>query len=526
MNFNTLLKKGGFMPEVQGVSNERLSNLAKKAAARAVKKEKERIENHIPEEMDQDDITDLLTSDIGGSETKLITNGPGFDLFDHCQKLLDQQQVQAVYTISKNGELLCTKHHPYSWERLQREYGGGHYQIVAKTVNGKQYIKMDTRTVADLALNTIKEDEKEGTPSMFENFMVMMQQQREQDRREMKEALERQKAEEERRRLEEKERTKEAIASTQSQSMMLIEMMKMMNEKSERSTLELARLQQQAEERTAKANEKSTQMMIQMMQMQIESLKSKKDEGFSTIELMTMMKEAEENGYKKMAELLTLARAEAEERIAMRGEDSGEKKEKKTLTDTLIESMLPTITTALAGQATQALTQPKVAPTRRGLPPARTEPVRQGSSKPIAKQGNIPSGQGKVSSKSSSLNAFGLPTASFDVAEEQEKEVTPLLSNAVNLPTVEEIENWLSPVITEALLNQTPPNEAAPKVVEVVEKHGLSKENFCKIMTEDKLLGLVTKYGLPELAFDWFKELHAHISTTTGNDDREHTRGS
>lgn len=500
------------MMETEALSNTRLNKLAAKAAAKAIKSEKERVENDIPEDLTQDDIS-LTFSSLEGTP-KYVSDGPGYDIFDHCQKILDEQHVQSVYTISKNGELLCTRHHPYSWERLQKEFGGGHYQIVAKTVNGKKYIKTDTRTVAEVQASLKNEEEQKSSGMEFDKLILLMQQQREQDRREMREALERQKEEEERRRLEEKERARETISQNQNQTMLLIEMMKINAEKSERATLEIAKIQQQAEERAARAAEKNSQLMMQMMQnqmqMQIETMKSKKDDGFTPLELMQMMKNAEENGYKKMAELLQLARAEADERLALRGDNDGEKAEKKTITDTLIESMLPTITSALAGQATQALSQPtQSAPQRRSLHPTRQESVRQGAPKPISKQ-TVPVRATKpVGQTSDTKNSLGFPTITFD-----ETKTAAVSSISENLPTVTELEELLGPVITDSLINQIPASQAALKVAEVIKKHGLSKENFCAIMTEEQLLGLVNKYGLPELAFDWFKELHAHISTT------------
>lgn len=490
-------------------SDNRLEKMAEKAAKRAFQKAKVQAEVDLPEDFSQSDISNLLSDP--SSDTDSYADSVGFDIFDHCDKLQKTQGHQISYVVKRNGEMLTVKYHPYSWEQVQKEFGAGQYQIIAKSITTKRYLKMETRVLADHKGNIETPEKVQQSSGMeFDKLILLMQQQREQDRREMKEQLERQKAEEERRRIEEKERVKETISQTQNQTIMLVEMMKMMNDKSERSTLELAKLQQAAEERAARAQDKQMQLMIQLMQSQTQN-NQPKETGLSPLELMKLTKEAEESGFNRMFQLLNMARAEAEERIAYREESGGggSREEKKSLTDRLIETMIPTITTAIAQnglpkQVPAPVRRPLQAPpaARPGVPAQATTGVRQQTTHP---RPQAPQKSNSGNGAASERTALGLPTIKF------KKET----KTAEVLPTPEQVEEWISPVMTDALLSEKPVPETASKLVEVVKNHGLSKENFCKIMNLEQLRGLVTKYGLPEVAYDYFKEIHAHLSTTT-----------
>jgi len=499
------------MASMDSISDSKMEKIAAKAAKRAFQKAKIEDDLDLPDEdYTQEDVRNLISSPLPELHDGL--DAVGFDVFDHCDALQKKEGHQISYVIKRNGEMLTVKYHPYSWERLQKEFGAGQYQIIAKSLTSKRYLKQETRVVADDFGNI-----ERGTPQPqivmpppqpqgidFKEMFMLMQTQQEKQRAEARELA------------------REQASMQQNQMMAMVEMMKTGSNQSSQMFLEVAKMTQAVSEKLAssqatameKMESRFEKFMTQVVQMTQNNKPDK--ETISPLEVMEMTRKAEEAGFNRMAQLMALARAEADERMSYREESSGGGGgEKKSLTDTLIESMLPTITTALTGAAAAPQRIPSQPQPRGQLQPQAARPrlsqqKTQGVKTAQAPQRAIATGNtNKTSNKSPALNSFGLPIADFTTEVVEKKAEVP------KLPSVETVEGWISPAITDALLNQTPVAEAAPRVLEAVKNQGLSKNDFCKIMSVDAMQNLVNKYGLPDMAFDYFKELHAHISTNT-----------
>jgi hypothetical protein len=491
------------MAETSTHTDSRLEKMASRAAERAYKKAKVESDIDIPDQFSAEDVDNLVSSTPDDAADDISI---GFDLFDYCDKLQKNQGHQISYVVKRNGEMLTVKYHPYTWERIQKEYGAGQYQIIAKSLTTKRYLKQETRVIADTEenwRNNNKEQQVIHIPAPppppgidFKEMFLMMNQMQERQRQEAR------------------EQSKEAAKMQENQMMAMVEMMKTSSNQSSQMFLEVAKMTQTVSEKLASSQAQMFEKMETRFERVIDKLGNNKVEtpSINPFEILKMTKDAEESGFNRMAQLLTFARAEAEERYSDRDERQP-KAEKKSLTDTLIESMLPTITTALTGQAfgqgTPVAKLPqqvrRVLPQTRPAIPAKAATGNQTTGNNQAPRETNP--QTQSNAKSRVINGIGLPSVSFDEVPLSKQEV---------LPTITEIEEWLAPIVGECLFNRVPVEQASPTVIDVLKNRGLSKENFCKIMSESSMIALVTKYGLPEEATDWFKGVYANISSTTG----------
>jgi hypothetical protein len=124
------------------MNKEKLEELASKAAKKALAGKQK-----FDEVVEDDD----LSHDFGFSETTTIEDIAEFDLFDFCENEFVKKGDFVEYTIKKNGSTIGFKKHPYSWERIQKEFGGGRYNVLAKSMLTGRIVKRQSMPVEDAA---------------------------------------------------------------------------------------------------------------------------------------------------------------------------------------------------------------------------------------------------------------------------------------------------------------------------------------------------------------------------------------
>ena len=71
-----------------------------------------------------------------------------FDIFVDCTVPLKKIGERPKFLIYKGGRYLTTRTEGYGFEQLQREYGGGDFKIVCKTLFSNEYFKQQTIAIA------------------------------------------------------------------------------------------------------------------------------------------------------------------------------------------------------------------------------------------------------------------------------------------------------------------------------------------------------------------------------------------
>jgi len=463
-----------------------------------------------------------------------------FDIFDWCDETTKKgHQIQ--YVIKRNGEMLTTKYHPYSWEQVQKEFRGGQYQVVAKSLTTKRYLKSETRTLSDpirgtenvdMEMNpktvTLQAPTPQG-PNFMEMFTLMQSMS-------------------EKQRAESREVAKENAQISQQNMLAFVEMMKSSQTGSQQMFYEIAKMTQQVSEKLAE----SQRAMFEKMESRFEKILDKvSDPGrakpekseFGLLDLLKMQQESQEKGFQLFNQLSQIAEQKASERLELieelKGDGSQAPVREKSMTDTLIETMLPTIAGAIASQgqvpaAVGSLPQP---PVRRSLPAAQgravthaPRPAESRSTASVAQTQTVSKakatptqtasavsrvGGGTVSGENAvKRNALGLP-----VAHVEAKPAAVVVETSVAAPTAnlkDKYTELLVPVFAEHLLEQAQPDRAATAAIATLNQNGHTVEEFVQTVSKADLMGVVLTFGLPDEANPWFEEVYAHISSTAG----------
>lgn len=512
------------------MDKEKLESLANRAAARALRNRKT-----MDSEIVEDD--DAYEGDLENVNIEEIVE---FDIFDFCQKEFVEKGDYIDYSIKKNGALAGTKKHPYSWEKLQKEFGEGRYQVIAKSKSTGRIVKKQSMEVEGIGAAAY-EDEKRNSfdpselvskiaeavkpkqegPNFMELF-TLMNNASEKSRVEAEKAAEKQQS--------------TIVQMMQQNTQMMLAMFQAQNQQPKQdNTVELARLIQSFAEKMENRFEKAID--------KIQAQNQPKD-NVSVIEMIKMREEAQEKGFKLYSQLNQLAETKAQEKVELieeyRGEGGGGEKKDKSMTETLIETMLPTIAGALAQSkqvAPQAIPQAAPQPTRPVSPVSNRQRVARATAQTLPKatvQAKTKSGQnggqvvGKVSGESAKAvkveTSTGLPKANFNLAAKTK--ITEVQASYVDPTWKKGVTDLLVPVFTSHLLEQTAPVDVAPEIVTTLSNNGIGKDEFLNKVSFSDILDVVKGFELPDIAYPWFEEIYAHIENGTYLRVGEHSANS
>lgn len=501
------------------MNKEKLEELATRAANKAFKNRRTSDDS-----LFEDD--DAIEENVENINIDEITE---FDIFDHCDREFVQKGDYVDYMIKKNGAIAGNKKHPYSWEKLQKEYGEGRYQVIAKSKATGRIVKKQSMEVDSLPsgekdsseggfnpnelvtrlAEIIKPQKKEGPD--FTEIMAMMDRAADKARNE-----------------------------AQSQNQTLIQMMQ---ENTKMMMLMFTSQNQNTKKDSSSDVFNLFQTFAEKMENRFERVIDKlqnnqpvKNE-VGVMEMLKLKEEAEDRGFKRYAQLNQLAEAKAQEKVELieeyRGE-GGEKKD-KSMTETLIETMLPTIAGALAqskaapiAPAKAAIPQPRGPVSRPHNPraaKASAPTLPKANFKPQAKPNPANSksiGQApRQNLKPTSQVNNGLPKANFNPPKPTPKPVVEV--QAVDEAWKKQATDLLLPVFTEHLLNQSEPVNVAPIIVATLNQNGISREEFLNKVGISDILDIVKAFELPEIAYPWFEEVYANIKDGTNIDVGEHS---
>ena len=512
--------------------------MAKGATKR--RKSKEEKLNEAKEIVEAADLTEEAEGDIENveEETDELEAAIGFDIFEFGEAQ-QKRGDQVKYIIKRNGEMLTSRYHPFSWEKLQEEYGGGQYQIVARSMVKQKYLKSETRSVAnpgngqgvstDFAFGKSKRyyeddrvDRTEKEPSIKEMWGIM------------NEAT--QSAKEEAREI---ARTEKETSSTMVTALMTM----MQNSQTQAQTLflEMMKSNQEGLNRISE----NTNQMFRDMNDKFEKIVDKistrpgNKEEFGIFELMKLQNDSRDQGFDMFNKMQELAEAKAEEKAEfLTGKDDGDTKKEKSLTESVVEALLPAISASLGNKTPENQTQ--MIPYQ----DKNTHPMQRRSVYPVSTNENsiqnrsrtsetqnvktttAESEKNKTDSRkiggnnrpgSIQINKLGLPGEKKLAQTLSTEEITKVWEKDDERDA---IENILTPVIADCLMNAHDPKEGARLLkVALTERQILPKIFFAKIPKE-YIIEIVRKYELPIEAQSWFEEVYANLQGAAGMDNR------
>jgi len=564
-----------------------------------VNKKKETLKKQSKELLeDVPDVEELNFSDLKFEDeeenrsAQLLKKRLHSDVFDYCaQKVANGDQIR--YEIQKNGMMEGYRFHPYSWEQLQKDYGQGNYSVKARSTLTNTYVKAETKAVNDYKPEHNPEEEafkpqaapSRQEPSFIELFSLM-QNATQNSRNEAREVA--------------KEQASQSNALIQAllskpesgigtkELMLLMSTMMQNNKKDDSPHLELMMKMMDNSQKTAyqmsentnrmieKMNENSNRMFEKMndrFQAMTEKMNSgsKKPE-FGIADIISMTENAQKKGFDLFSKMQTLAESKADEKFEMmeliKGA-GGQSKEKKSMTETLIETLLPSITTAVAqnkmgGGAVAPVAAPALLPNPRGgLQPERQ--ISQRASQTVIDRGrNHENSAGKApqappqKSKSggrtsrkgsgnsgiqigSAQTQLGAPTFNFGKSKSVSKPVQPKLEpkskpkepetsteeKAIAALTLEQkeglkvyIEKILTNVIGNSLMKRHTPEMGAEEIIKALVPAKVPLKLFLHIIKKTYIIEVIKKFNLPPMVKPWFEEVYDNISNRAGRGNR------
>lgn len=114
----------------------------------------------------QDDDDTLNDSGFDLSDDGEDTFKSSYDIFEFAQKKLEAVGDYPVFSIHRDGEQYPSRYGRYSWDQLQKDLGGGHYTIWAKSKATGRIVKKESRQLAGEPKDIFKKDEPKHTPEI------------------------------------------------------------------------------------------------------------------------------------------------------------------------------------------------------------------------------------------------------------------------------------------------------------------------------------------------------------------------
>lgn len=430
------------------------------------------------------------------------------------------------YFIKKNGELLKTVFHPYSFEKLKEENGGGVYIVEARDDRGK-YLKQQTMVISAEGGSQQTSNEYALFKSEIDSLKASLEEKKGGELGLM-EILAMQREAEDRARREAREAQKELQGNQNQLLQTVLTLMAGNSNKSETMVLELAKMTQSLVDKLNESQSRMFEKINDRFERVVENIKDEKGpKAPSAFELLKLQKDAEDQGFKRFQMLNELAEAKAQEKVDLieSTKDSGGGGEPESVTDTLIKTMLPTITNALAanGQPVAA------APARRSLPQGQRPLARArlnagggasqvqgsvgGAVKAQAAQAAVPAGG---ANRPKASDGLGLAKASFSgntTTVEKVQETTEVKVEGVK----KQILDQAIPVIVEHLTRDQNFELAASRTLEAVNKaHGIDGKTVLENFTREDVLTIVKGYNLPSATTPWFHKYYDSLTAKAG----------
>ena len=486
---------------------------------------------------------------------------PGFDIFESIGFPLSQKGTTVRYTIKKNNELAGVKKHPYSWLDVAKDYGYGDFQVIAKDSN-KKYLSSQNQTISEDADVFNHIDDEDDKPAAQNNpqqnigwqqpgmsFLEMFNVIQSQSDRARSEA------------------GQQAQLQAQSQVGMITAMTEMMkNQQLQGQTMfmEMSKMTAAVADKMASTQEKIMEKLNTRMD-KLADASTKKPEGPGWLEIMKMQADSQNKGFELFEKITRLAELKADEKVDLleAAKENNPEPKAKSMTDSLIESLLPVITASMLNNnqsqqlaLAQANARPQMPPQRRPLQQPRGTAQNINGARPIQPQQRNPNqrtqanGQGQAATggrnnsgtvaqggtndrertlvpkeKSSPLIVDGNlreqgPVVQFKNLDREETiqveqrladKVEVIETNAVGLAVKAKCKDILPLFLGQMMLESVPAKQAADKTLIYLEQQGVSREDFKEHVTLEDLSSVAAEFDLPNEAYEWLNELYANI---------------
>ena len=405
------------------------------------------------------------------------------DVFEYGIKLRNDRGLYPEWTIKKNGAVTATKRSSYSFDELQKEYGGGHYEIFLKDGNTKRYIKKQTTDVGEAPVkekiesdnNNQQMNQQNSHQSLLDALTLMSQFQSSASR-------------------DNAETSKAKVEAQALQNQMLMQSMQQMQTQNTESMKMMMKMIQTSQDNTAK--------MIEGMARSIKDSSNKGNDGFSMRDILEMQESSKARAAKEMKQYMDMAKEMVEERMSYVNESKTDDTPKSSI-DKLIDNVAPAITKLLMNPPKPVGQNPQTT-----NPPSPVQPNNQ----VMSQYRNTESKPRDITSKdANNTNRLGPPR----IIGKSSLDNDFIETNSIKTPKPptlkEKILDTVLPIVTEDLVNSNKAKDSAEKSVNVVEAKGFTKNEILDNFKLKDIIEIADRYSLPTEAYPWLKDYYAEI---------------
>lgn len=438
------------------------------------------------------------------------------DIFEFGINLRDTENFYPEWTIKKDGAIVATKRSKYSFEQLQNEYGGGHYEIWLRDGNTKQYRKKQTQDVAeppkrssDDSKEQFQRYQKEDDMEKMMKLMTVMSQ--------MQSSSSRDKAE-------------TAKAEVEAQNLSNQALMQMMTASSTQNA-ENMKLMMNMIKSSNDANAK----MIEQLATSIKESTKKNSSEFGLKEILALQESSKKSAYREYKEMMDMAQEMVDKRMEMMEANSfNEKEEKKSSIDKLIDNFSPVVSQALvnAQKSMNSQTDRPTMPTQNQVRNAGTNQYRnvdQDIRNPSARNVGSFNRPNFIEPKQTKQKVSEQNSDHSPKLEETYKGEAMTEKHVAAIKKKEEILETVLPIVTDGLVKGSAHSdnpekklelakESAEKSVKAVEATGITKKEILENFKVNDIIEIGKSYNLPKEAFPWLKDYYDEIEIRCKDD--------
>lgn len=466
-----------------------------------------------------------------------------FDIFrDLTGEWLERNAKQPVYyTIYRDSRsnYVAERYPPYSWAKLQQEFGAGYYIVIAKERGTNRVVIQQPRLVEDFkSVEKLSEARKESELSIQDISRIMdeklagirskeTQFQPQSQQPSIMELLTLVFS------LQEKAVSRQPQQTDSGVMGNIINLVQAQNEKSAQTSQEQSRMMIEMFSRMSentnnvvKAINENQQKMFEKMNERIETVVKELNKQpsqqagltYSPQEIIDMQQKAQQTGFEMWSRLETMADMKAKQRIEIIEsikQDEIEDVKPKPLGERMFETMMPalaTVLTQLGRQQAVGAPVPQPQQMRVVQNPNNVRQLQQARPQ-VQKQAQQVQQQVKVQPQRPAAKPVieeddGLPTVDFG-EEDDEKDY-------MENPKFQEYIGILQPILTDAWTAKNTIEETGEKLIESLKTQGVSLPDFLENVPFEDVEDALSDFGLAPEIFTWLRELYAYIETKIG----------
>lgn len=473
-------------------------------AQEAIENLEDELDSEDDEEYDIDPDTEnnLVADSIFSQSTPQQINER--DVFEDANKIALQRNMPIYFNIYKNSGYIARVEYPYDWSKLQKQFGEGHYKVVARFHGTNQIVTSQSQFVNGVEDPNKAQHQDDSTHQDPMAWITLMEQKAEKAK---------------------------ADAQTQAQAqqnqfaLMMQTMMQAQQSSQQQMQMMMLEMNKQAQAQLQQSQALTNTLITTMLS------KKSDDGGFNSATVLKMIQDAEARAESRTKNWYELVEKKADELAEMKAESmGGDSEENESLSKTLIKGFVPILSQVMTqgqqAQAQQAQKPQQLTPQEEARLIAQRTQAQQTAqatqkAAQVIEQGRGPQGirpstgfadERKVTPKINPIPQVEHPNLN---GKTQEVSTTDRKDTKMELKT--KIFEIVKGDIGQALLLRKDATKTAQACLKKLENNGFLRQTVKETLTLEDYFKFAKDNGVPDIAKPWIEEFYAEIQKSSAS---------